>query len=153
MRYVVYLDMDGVLANFSDGAGLPRGSLTCNPPAMFRPNFFANLAPMEGAKEAVAELMSIPSLDLYIASKHSISNIASASEKLGWIKKHFPILLDKVFLTCDKTHLNGQYLIDDNKEDWKNFPGELLWFDERDSIKSWKNIVTYLKEQVKEELL
>ena len=40
-------------------------------------------------------------------------------DKAKWINIHFPHLSSKIILTQDKGLLLGDYLIDDNKEKWK----------------------------------
>lgn len=139
----VYIDMDGVLANFTKGIG--RDFTGRNPPEMFKKGFFLNLEPMPFAKDAVKELLSYKGLDVYIATKPTTRNLYCATEKYKWIKKHFPDLLLKMFLTCDKGHLNGDFLIDDEPQTWGDkFKGEFLVFNEHDPEKSWDAIIKYL---------
>lgn len=143
MKKIVYLDMDGVLANFWLGVG--REDAEWNPPEMYVKGFFRNLPIMPGAREAVAELLANPNIDLYIASKPDSKNLDSATEKFQWINEHFPALIKKIFLTCDKGHLNGDYLIDDNEEEWgPKFKGTFLRFDEHKPIESWDRILRLL---------
>lgn len=144
MKKIVYLDMDGVLANFWLGVGRPDAEW--NPPEMYVKGFFRNLPVMEGAKEAVAQLLANPNLDVYIASKPDSINMHSATEKFEWINEHFPALIKKIFLTCDKGHLNGDFLIDDDEDRWKKkFRGTFLVFDEHKPIESWDRILHILK--------
>lgn len=139
----VYLDMDGVIADFWTGVGRPDAEW--NPPEMYVKGFFRNLPLMPGAKEAVAELLSNPNIDLYIASKPDSINMDSATEKYQWINEHFPELTKKIFLTCDKGHLNGDYLIDDDEERWAHkFQGQFLHFDEKNPLQSWARILEAL---------
>jgi len=143
MKKIVYLDMDGVLANFWLGVGRPDAEW--NPPEMYVKGFFRNLPVMPGAKEAVAELLANPDLDVYIASKPDSTNMDSATEKYQWINEHFPELIKKIFLTCDKGHLNGHYLVDDDYDRWAHkFPGTFLHFDEHNPLGSWIRILRSL---------
>jgi 5'(3')-deoxyribonucleotidase len=143
MKKIVYLDMDGVIADFWGGVGRPNPEW--NPPEMYVKGFFRKLEVMPGAKKAVAELLANPNLDVYIASKPDSKNLDSATEKFEWIREHFPALLKKIFLTCDKGHLNGHYLIDDNIEEWgPKFKGTFLHFDEHNPIESWHKILLKL---------
>lgn len=142
-KIVVYIDMDGVVADFKTGIG--RSSPEWNPPEMYVKGFFRSLPVMPGAKEAIAELLDNPKLDIFIASKPDSKNLDSATEKFEWIQEHFPPLLKKIFLTCDKGHLNGDFLIDDF-EDWRNkFPGTFIKFDEENPTKCWKEILAFFR--------
>ena len=135
--------MDGVLADFNKGVGRP--GFERNPPEMYEQYFFRNLPVMEGAKEAVAQLLEHKDIDLYIASKPDSINLWCATEKFQWIQEHFPALLKKIFLTCDKGHLNGDFLIDDDFKQWGNkFKGNLLVFDENNPKESWARILEAL---------
>ena len=141
---IVYLDMDGVLADFWRGVGRPGAEW--NPPEMYVKGFFRNLPVMAGAKEAVAELLTIPGIDVYIASKPDSTNMDSATEKYQWINEHFPELIKKIFLTCDKGHLNGDYLIDDDIDRWgPKFKGQLIHFDEHAPLDSWRRVLAELR--------
>jgi 5'-nucleotidase len=143
MRKILYLDLDGVLANFTKGVG--RDFTGRNPPEMFEKGFFRNLELMPFAKEAVAELLTFKGLDVYIATKPTTRNLSSATEKYEWVAENFPSLLYKVFLTCDKGHLNGDFLIDDEPGTWgEKFKGEFLVFNEVEPELSWNRILEHL---------
>ena len=85
-KKVVFIDMDGTIADFDKGVGH-----ICvdneDPPEMFQQGFFLNLEVMEGAIEAVHKLFNSPFLDVYIASKPTTGNLHCATEKYLWI--HF----------------------------------------------------------------
>jgi 5'(3')-deoxyribonucleotidase len=143
MKKIVYLDMDGVLANFWLGVG--RENPEWNPPEMYVKGFFRNLPVVPGAREAVSVLLANPNLDVYIASKPDSTNLYSATEKYEWIREHFPELIKKIFLTCDKGHLNGDFLVDDNISEWgEKFKGTFLHFYERQPLESWARILQFL---------
>ena len=145
MKKIVYIDMDGVLADFSKGIGRP--GYEYNPPEMLRPGFFRELEVMPGAKDAIAELLTIEGIDVFIATKPTTANLNCATEKFEWIKANFPELLRKIFITCDKGHLNGDYLIDDNANQWQaKFKGTFLHFQEFEPEDSWMSIVNYMKQ-------
>jgi inhibitor of KinA sporulation pathway (predicted exonuclease)/5'(3')-deoxyribonucleotidase len=143
-KKVVYIDMDGVIANF-DGA--VSSGVSHNPPEMFEPGFFRSLNVMPGAKEGVAALLANPNLKVYIGTKHTTKTDYSPSEKVGWIREHFPSLVKRMFIVTDKLLLRGDYLIDDDKK-WEKFPGEFVHFDRTKPEEEWKRIVEYLKEKV-----
>lgn len=146
---IVFLDMDGVLADF-DGSlppdqRRPSGSSHWDPPAMFEPGFFRGLKVMPGAKPAVATLMASKKLDVYVGSKPTTKNLNCPSEKYQWIEEHFPDLLRKVVLVCDKGLLRGDVLIDDDADRWMNsFDGRFIHFDRTRPLESWRDIVKEL---------
>ena len=141
-KKIVFLDMDGPLANFNKGIG--RWPFEKDPPEMFQQGFFLNLAVVPGAKWAVNELLQIPQLSICIGSKHTVENVHCASEKIGWLWTHFPSLVKRTCLVFDKTLLKGDYLIDDDKK-WEGFDGHFFHFDEHNPELSWTEIVNFLK--------
>lgn len=137
-KYIVFLDMDGVLADF-DGA--ISSGVEWDPPEMFEPGFFRNLKVMPGAKEAVAQLLAQDDLEVYIGSKPTSKNRLSATEKMDWINEHFPELVRNMVLVCDKKLLRGDILIDDDKERWGHvFEGRFIHFDRKNPEKAWAEI-------------
>ena len=134
--------MDGTLADFCTAApSMVVGSKT-NPDEMYEKGFFLKLNPMPGAVKAIDRLQKIERLNLYIASKPTTKNLYSATEKYLWIEKYFHSLLKKMFLTCDKALLIGDYLIDDYLR-WKTFKGTFVHFDERNPEESWEKITNF----------
>lgn len=153
---IVICDMDDVTANFCKGAGLaPSNDKSFDPPCMYEPGFYRNLELVAGAKEAIDLISEMKHIDLYIASKPLTKTTYSASEKYDWIKEHFPYLIRKMFLTCDKTLLRADFMIDDDVK-WRDgftnddgiwrpgFQGEFLHFDPENPIDSWKDIIKTL---------
>lgn len=154
-KIIGYFDMDGPLADFETGIGRggnhPDRGIYSNDRTIVQPmyekGFFRNLPVTEGAREAVTQLLKLDRIDWHIATKPMVDKVFySATEKFEWIDEHFPELVKNTFLTCDKGHLNGHYLIDDHREAWEPvFQGSFLFFDVRDPKTSWKNIVNYLQ--------
>lgn len=139
---VVFLDMDGVLANFDEKIAPNSG---WDPPEMFVPGFFRNLNPMPGSKSAVARLLENPALDIYIGSKPSTKATNSATEKLDWVAEHFPPLLKRVVLVCDKALLRGDVLVDDDLGRWGGkFQGLFIHFDRHHPEQAWRDAVVNL---------
>lgn len=144
-KKIVFLDMDGVLANFWKAcpSGYRDEDHDC-PIEMLRGGFFSKLEVMPGAKEAVNKLMRDERYDVWIGSKPSTKNLYCATEKFLWIEEHFPNLLRKVNLVTHKGLLRGHYLVDDDREWEKHFDGEFIWFDESRPVYSWNKVLHQL---------
>lgn len=138
MKKILFLDMDGVLADF-DGA--ITSGVEWDPPEMFEPGFFRNLKVMPGALEAVTKIMEDGRYKVYIGSKPTSKNTLCATEKMDWIAEHFPKLLSKMVLVCDKSLLRGDILIDDDLKRWGHvFVGNFIHFDRFNAESSWQKI-------------
>lgn len=132
--------MDGVLADFEGSVKTPGW----DPPEMFEPGFYRNLKVFPNAKWAIAQLLMIPGLNIHIVTKHTTKVDHCASEKIGWIREHFPMLLRHMTITTDKTKFIGDYLIDDDRR-WIGFKGRFLHFDKTKPEEEWVRLVHYFK--------
>lgn len=133
--------MDGVLADF-DAAIVNH---IPDPPEMFVPGFFRNLAVMDGAKKAVASLLADKNLEIYIGSKMTSKAPNCATEKMEWIAEHFPGLKKHMVLVCDKKLLRGDVLVDDDIKRWgQKFHGQFIHFDRWNPKESWEAVVKEL---------
>lgn len=139
----IYVDMDGVLANFDAACIEPRDE-NGDPPEMFREGFFRNLQVMPGAQWAIGELLKMPGLDIQIATKPTTKTDWCASEKIGWLREHFPPLIRKINIVTDKLNLMGDYLIDDDLR-WIGFQGHMIHFDRLRPEATWKTIVKHFE--------
>lgn len=134
-KKVLYLDMDGVLADMhtamaSGGNKHDRG-------------FYANLKPLPGAVEAFHELAKW--YDVYIASTPSWINPHSWGEKREWVEGYLgEAAFKRLILTHNKSLLKGDYLIDDNT--WNGageFEGELIHFG-TEKFPGFDSVLAYL---------
>jgi 5'(3')-deoxyribonucleotidase len=143
---IVFLDMDGVLANIHEKIG-HHTSYDVTPPEILEPKFYLSLNPFKESLKAVNDLLKIERVELYIATKIPNANPLAATEKLKWVAKHYPELKTKVFITPDKTKLMGDLLIDDD-ERWSEFRGEFFRFDPRDPKGSWARAIEVIKSKL-----
>lgn len=143
-KKIVYFDQDGVLADFLGGLGR-EVSIDAEPIEMTQKGFYRNLPVMPGAREAISALLKSEKIDIYIASKPTTRNPHCASEKYAWIEEHFPELTRKVFLTCNKGLLRGDYLIDDHYKWGEVFEGEYFKFNPLTPEKSWNEVLELFK--------
>jgi 5'(3')-deoxyribonucleotidase len=136
---IIYLDMDGVLANFH-GAFEREITPQCEPTEIYEKGFYRNLKVNEGAREAVSKMLESGKFEVYIASKPATGSQYCAGEKYEWVKEHFPELHSRIILTPNKNVLQGHILIDDHPEKWRNFEGEVFRFNPHEPAKSWAQV-------------
>lgn len=143
MKEIIYIDMDGVLTNFSKklqeyiAAGHPRDCYK------HIPNFYQDMEPMPGAIEAFKELSE--HFDCYILSAPSWNNVSCYTDKRLWVEKYLGKLAEKkLILTHNKGMHSGRALIDDRtKYGVENFKGEHIHFG-TEKFPDWKSVVDYL---------
>ena len=107
-KLTIYLDMDGVLANFEKAAA--------QHPDIKRPGLhldFSKFEPMPGAIDAVKKIIAMGH-DVFIATTPPWNNPAAWGQKRDWIEEHLPQLKRKMFLTHRKDLLKGDILVDDS---------------------------------------
>tara|TARA_R110002051_G_scaffold60644_3_gene111281 strand:- start:1068 stop:1520 length:453 start_codon:yes stop_codon:yes gene_type:complete len=144
----IFIDMDGVLANFEKAAE--------ENPHIKRPDLhldFSTFEPIAGAKDAVKKLEDMGH-DLFIATTPPWNHPDAWGQKRNWIEKHFPTLKRKMFLTHRKDLLKGDILIDDTiYRGQRDFEGEFMWFGQDgmdwpyivETIKTITNLQTLIK--------
>jgi len=151
MKKIVFIDMDGVLANFHYSAKKwyadhPDLVTMYDQNADHIHGIFRDLPIIEGALVGVHKLNDSGKYDLFIASTAPWTNPASAMDKRFWIEKHFGRMFEKrMFITHRKDLLIGDYLIDDRlKNGAGEFKGELLHFGEGKQYPDWKSVTDKL---------
>ena len=153
MTRILYIDMDGVLVDFTSAYGrlTTWEKNTYNPDdddpedANYDevPNIYSRMEPMDGAVAAYEKLSQV--YETYILSTAPWENSTAWSDKLEWVKKHLGDVAHKRLILSHNKHLNkGDYLIDDRKKNGADkFDGELIHF-ASDRYPDWNSILRYL---------
>lgn len=152
MKKILYIDMDGVLVDFTTSFGhVSDGMLE-----QFAhreddiPGIFAHMQPMPGAVAAFRELAGL--YDTYILSTSPWDNPSAWSDKLRWVKTHLgDPAYKRLILTHHKELNRGDFLVDDNtKNGADRFTGELICFGS-ERFPDWPAVVRYLRERAGQE--
>ena len=131
MKKTIFIDMDGVIANFAKAA--EEGGWKHRPDKHVN---YGELEVMPGAAEALRKLNQ--DFDIFIASTPPWDRPDMWGAKREWIAKHFPYLKRKLILTHRKDLLIGDILIDDSR--WRGqpeFKGAWLWFGTNQRCLDW----------------
>lgn len=148
-RKTLFIDMDGVVADFDAGVDLWSKNIGISPEEfkdkkLYRqPQFYYELDLIPGAKEAIHELDSV--YEIAFVSAPSWNNPHSFTEKRLWIEKHFGAWAKKrMDLSFRKGSYMGHYLIDDRtKYGAAEFIGEHIMFG-TEPFKTWEDTKSYL---------
>ena len=135
---IIYVDMDGVIANFDKAA--KEGGWTHRPDLKVN---FRNLELIPGAQDALIRLNN--DFDIFIATTPPWSRPKVWGEKRDWIVEHFPWLKKKMILTHRKDLLIGDILIDDSR--WRgqpDFKGDWFWFNQKWDNKNWEACLEWI---------
>ena len=139
MKKTIYVDMDGVLADYS-GYCETHNLDPHNTDDVV--GLFRNLEPIPGAIDAYRKLNDVH--NVYILSTAPWENPTALSEKNAWIKEYLPEAYKRVIYTHHKNLCVGDYLIDDRKKNGAGeFPGELIQFG-TDKFPNWDKVLEYL---------
>jgi 5'(3')-deoxyribonucleotidase len=175
MRKSIAIDMDGVIADtgqqflnwyeMKTGIRFPKDYLDGKTELDALPNqsakkfvfetgFFRGVPVMEGAKEAVMELMKY--FDVYIVSA-AMEFPQSLTEKYEWLREHFPFISWRNIIFCgDKSIIGTDYMIDDhvkNLDCCKGTPflftaGHNLDINHHKRVNNWKEVLELMKEAI-----
>jgi len=135
MKKIIYIDMDGVIANFKKAAD--EGGWKHRPDKNVD---YRNLEIMPGANEALMKLNE--DFDIFIASTPPWARPDMWGAKREWLEEHFPWLTRKLILTHRKDLLIGDILIDDSR--WRgqpDFQGDWLWFGTSQRCLDWPSTI------------
>ena len=135
----IYIDMDGVIANFQKAAD--EGGWKHRPDLLVN---YRTLPVIEGAIKAVAELNA--DHEIFIASTPPWTRPEVWGHKREWLEEHFPYLKRKLILTHRKDLLIGDVLIDDSKyRGQPDFKGNWFWFNKDWNNRNWNACLEYIK--------
>lgn len=143
----LYLDMDGVIADFEAyAAQVGEHPQT----AKLRPETYQVLKPMEGAISGVELLLNMYRDRVFVLTKIPSKNPHAATQKLIWLKTYLPELHDHAIITPDKGCVGGprDVLVDDHPE-WANasaFPGRIVKFGSGEGAHAttWPELISLL---------
>jgi 5'(3')-deoxyribonucleotidase len=137
----IYIDMDGVIADFKQGQEYQGYKLSKRPDLVVN---YRTLPVMEGAIKAVAKLNA--DHEIFIASTPPWTRPEVWGHKREWLEEHFPYLKRKLILTHRKDLLIGDVLIDDSKyRGQPDFKGNWFWFNKDWNNRNWNACLEYIK--------
>ena len=151
---LIYIDMDGVLADLAEGAKInplnKDGAFNDKPDEI--PNVFRNLPEIPNAILSVKTLLESNKYDIFILTTAPWDNPSAWTDKRLWIEEKFgDSFKKKLIISHRKDLLNGDFLIDDRTANGAGeFRGEHLHFGwdyvnkKHNQFKDWKSILDKL---------
>ena len=137
----IYVDMDGVIADFEKAKKLLPEKQQGRPD-LYVDYLYLDIIP--GAEQALRYLNEHH--EVFIASTPPWSRIQVWADKRAWLERWFPDLKRKLILTHRKDLLIGDVLIDDSQyRGQPDFKGEWFWFNQNWTNKNWKACLKFIK--------
>ena len=146
-RKIIYIDLDGVIADFDKARW--EHPLCNQTPFKGRPDripdIYRDLEPIEGALDAVNQLLDNELLDIYILSTAPWDNPDAWTHKRLWVEKYFGKKIRKRLILCHHKHLLiGDYLIDDRRFNGASeFTGQWIHFGSEE-YPNWKVVLEFV---------
>tara|TARA_Y100000768_G_scaffold225351_1_gene170155 strand:+ start:3119 stop:3574 length:456 start_codon:yes stop_codon:yes gene_type:complete len=145
VKKTLYIDMDGVLVDFS--SGIKKLSKEMQKKYLNRyddaPGIFALMEPLKGAVDAFNILTK--NFDVYILTSSPWKNNTALQNKKEWVEKYLGEKAEKRIIFSHHKNLNkGDYLIDDRTSNGVlDFEGEHIHFGSS-KFSNWVDILDYL---------
>jgi 5'-nucleotidase len=146
---IIYVDLDGVVADFEKGR--KKHPLSTITPYIGRPDklpgVYEDLEPIVDSIESVNMLLKHKDFDVYFLSTAPWDNPEAWMHKRLWVAKYFneKLIRKRLILCHHKQLLIGDYLIDDRRFNGASeFKGEWLHFGSA-QFPDWKHILNYIK--------
>ena len=144
----IYVDMDGVIADF-DKAKKLLPEKQQGRPDLYVDYLYLDVIP--GAEKALSYLNEHH--EIFIASTPPWTRPEVWSDKRIWLEQNFPYLKRKLILTHRKDLLIGDVLIDDSQyRGQPDFKGEWFWFNKNWTNKNWKSCLKFIKKLENEKI-
>lgn len=148
MSKIVYVDLDGVIADFHkawDEHPLAKNKDYKGRPDKL-PGIYKDLETIEDGVEAVKKLLDDDRFEIFILSSAPWDNPEAWTHKRLWVERHFgKAIRNKLILTKRKDLMLGEYLIDDmgyNGAD--EFKGKWIHFGSY-KFPNWKAVLGFLE--------
>jgi len=149
MKKIIYIRLDGIIANFEKQN--PNHQLFKTDMAERIPSIYDLVDPVNGGIEAVHTLLEMSAYELYFIATPHWDYPETWSEKRIWLEKLFDSkqVHKRLILCHQKQLLIGDYLIDDS---WYNgamrFMGEWIYLGADPKFSGWDEVVKYLVKEV-----
>lgn len=147
MKKIIYIDMDGEVSDFDKGR--ENSPLRYTTPYKGRPDripdIYKDLEPIEGAIEAVNQILHNSDFETFFLSTPPLDNPDGWKHKRLWIEKYFGKAARHKLILSSRKDLNiGNYLIDNsNHRGQGQFRGEWIHFGS-DKVPNWEAVLKYL---------
>ena len=160
-KKILYVDMDGTIANFdkrvleinpsiitlsSHEPNYEERSKMVEKVMKDNPRIFLDLEPIEGSVEAIKRLW--PHFDVLFLSTPCPFVVESFSDKMTWLYQHFGKDVENRLILSQRKELNlGDYLVDDRLANGAEFfLGEHIHFAHDKRFPTWVEVEGYLME-------
>lgn len=142
---IIYIDMDDVLCDYTGAYNCAINTVPEIGYPQSQYGFYAGLAVIEGAIEALQKFATSNQYDPYILTAPSTNNPLCYTEKRVWVEKFCgPEFIEKLIISPNKGLLKGDYLIDDNihGRGQESFDGMLIHFGSV-TYPDWQSIINF----------